>query len=90
MLAEYTARSHEALDVLVNEHKVQLRQFPAEVLRYLRELTDQVVSETAAQDEQFRKVYESARKFQSGIVRWTRIGDQAYYNVREAAAARPA
>ncbi len=89
MLAEYNARSHEALANLITAHKVELRAFPPDVLRYLRELSDQVVSETAAKDPLFRKVYDSISKFQAGVSSWTRIGDQAYYNAREAAAAKP-
>ncbi len=82
MLAEFNARSYEALAALVNEHKVDLRPFPDEVLRYLRDLSQQIVAETVAGDPQFAKVYASAAKFQAGIASWTRISDQAYYAAR--------
>jgi TRAP-type mannitol/chloroaromatic compound transport system substrate-binding protein len=84
MLAEYNARSYEALDSLVNQHKVDLRPFPPEVLKHLRELSRQIVSEAVARDAKFRRVYESFTKFEAGIERWTRIGEQAYYNARSA------
>jgi TRAP-type mannitol/chloroaromatic compound transport system substrate-binding protein len=38
MLAEYTARNPAALETLVNEHGVELRKFPDEVLAKLRDL----------------------------------------------------
>ncbi|HPF26974.1 MAG TPA: TRAP transporter substrate-binding protein, partial [Steroidobacteraceae bacterium] len=82
MLAEFNARSYEALAALVKEHKVDLRPFPDEVLRFLRDLSRQIVEETVAGDPQFAKVYASASKFQAGIANWTRISDQAYYAAR--------
>jgi TRAP-type mannitol/chloroaromatic compound transport system substrate-binding protein len=82
MLAEFNARSGEALASLVNEHKVDVRPFPADVLNYLRELSLQVVSEGAARDAMFRKVLDSVRKFEATIRPWTKIGEQAYYNAR--------
>jgi TRAP-type mannitol/chloroaromatic compound transport system substrate-binding protein len=82
MLAEYNARSYEALDTLVNAHKVKVLPFPPEVLRYLRELSQQIVGEAAARDAKFKKVFDSVSKFESGIKRWTAIGDQAFYNAR--------
>ena len=82
MLAEFNARSYEALDSLVNVHKVDLRPFPADVLRFLRDLSRQIVAETAAKDAQFAKVYASASKFEVGVARWTKISDEAYYGTR--------
>ncbi len=82
MLAEFTARSYQALEQLVNVHGVQVRPFPNEVLRYLRNLSEQVLGEIAARDAMFRKAYESARSFQRGVAAWTRIADQAYLDSR--------
>jgi TRAP-type mannitol/chloroaromatic compound transport system substrate-binding protein len=82
MLAEFNARSFEALDQLVNLHKVQLRAFPPDVLRLLRELSQQVTAEKAAADPLFRKVHESFSKFQKGVAVWTRVADQAIVETR--------
>jgi TRAP-type mannitol/chloroaromatic compound transport system substrate-binding protein len=82
MLAEFNARSFEALDQLVNVHKVQLRAFPADVLRLLRDLSRQVVAEKAAADPLFRKVFDSFSKFEKGVAGWTRIADQAIVETR--------
>ena len=82
MLAEINARSYEALDQLVRVHKVQLRAFPNDVLKLLRDLSRKVVEEKAAADPMFRKVHESVVKFETGIAQWTRIADQAYLNAR--------
>jgi TRAP-type mannitol/chloroaromatic compound transport system substrate-binding protein len=83
MLAEFNARSPEALEQLVNVHKVDLRPFPTEVLKLLKRLSREVVEERAAADAGFRKVYDSFRKFEQGVAKWTRIGDQAMLATRD-------
>jgi TRAP-type mannitol/chloroaromatic compound transport system substrate-binding protein len=82
MLAEFNARSPAALAALVNEHKVQLRAFPDEVLKLLRDLSREVVAEKAAKDPLFAKVLASFEKFEREVIPWTRIGDQAFVNAR--------
>jgi len=82
LLAEMTARSGEALVQLVDVHKVQLRAFPPEVLKLLRDLSNQIVDEKAAADPVFRKVLDSFRSFERSVAGWTRISDEAYLTTR--------
>ncbi len=82
MLAEYTARNHEALRVLVDEHGVQLRRFPDAVLSKLKELADEVLDEIAAGDALFRKVYDNYRKFRQQVTAWHAISERAIYEAR--------
>jgi len=82
MLSEYTARNNAALQTLVTEHKVNLRQFPDEVLIKLKGLSDEVVAETAEKDPMSKKVYESFLKFRAQAVAWHRVSEQAYLNAR--------
>ena len=82
MLAEFTARNNKALQTLVNEHEVDLRKFPDEVLKRLRELSDEVVAEIAEADEQARKVYESFSAFRDDVQAWHDISERAYLNAR--------
>jgi TRAP-type mannitol/chloroaromatic compound transport system substrate-binding protein len=82
MLAEFNARSPEALDQLVRVHKVQLREFPPDVLNLLRDLSRQIIDERAAADPLFRKINDSFRKFERSVAPWTRIGDQAMLSAR--------
>lgn len=79
MLAEYTARNREALDTLVNEHGVELRRYPDEVLARLRELSTQILDEIAADDTQFAKVLTSYRDFHTKVAAWHEISEKAYY-----------
>lgn len=83
MLSEYTARNNAALQSLVSEHHVDVREFPASVLTRLRELSEEVVGEIAARDAISAKVYESYRAFQRQVMSWHDISERAYMNVRE-------
>jgi TRAP-type mannitol/chloroaromatic compound transport system substrate-binding protein len=82
MLAEYTARNNDALHTLVTTHKVNLKPFPADVLKKLRELSDEVVGEIAAKDAMGKKVYDSFRAFRDQARAWHDISELSYYNAR--------
>ena len=82
MLAEYTARNNTALQSLVNEHHVDVREFPGPVLDKLRSISEQVVAEIAAQDAISAKVYESYQNFRRQVVAWHDISERTYLNVR--------
>ncbi|MBT8137333.1 MAG: TRAP transporter substrate-binding protein [Gammaproteobacteria bacterium] len=79
MLAEYTARNHIALETLKNEHNVQLRPFPPDVLARLRQLSEEILREIAAGDELFDRVYRHYRAFQRQVSAWHDISEKAYY-----------
>ena len=83
MLAEYTARNHAALRSLVTEHKVELRQFPEQVMRRMRELAKEVLEEIAAGDAMTAKVYDSYKEFQAKVMSWHDVSERAYYNLRD-------
>ncbi len=83
MLAEYTARNNTALHTLVNEHKVDLRPFPDDVLAKLRQLSDEVVAEVAAKNKLTKEVYESFRTFRDQVMEWHKVSEQSYMRARE-------
>lgn len=82
MLAEFTARNQTALDTLINEHGVELRRFPDEVLRRLKGLSVEVLEEIAARDPMARRIYDSQRSFLEKVSRWSAISEQAYFEAR--------
>jgi len=82
MLSEYTARNNIALQTLISEHGVDVREFPAEVLERLRALSEEVVAELAGKDALSARVFESYRGFQTQVVAWHDISERAYLNVR--------
>lgn len=83
MLSELTARNNAALATLVHEHKVDLRPFPPEVLKKLKEISDVVVAEIAGQDPFSKKVYESFNAFRDQAIHWHEVSEQAYLNARK-------
>ena len=82
MLAEYTARNNQALHTLVTKHKVDLRRFPDEVLKKIRQLSDEVVAEVASKDALSKKVYESYKSFRDQAIAWHDVSERAYLNAR--------
>jgi TRAP-type mannitol/chloroaromatic compound transport system substrate-binding protein len=83
MLDEYTARNNAALQSLVNEHGVQLRRLPDDVLLALWRGTQVALQNLAASDPMAAKVYESYRTFYRGVRNYHHISEQAYINARD-------
>lgn len=82
MLAELTARNHQALESLVKEHKVELRRFPDDVLKKLKELSEVVVAEIADSDPFAKKVHGSFVQFRNQVRAWHEISEHAMYQAR--------
>jgi TRAP-type mannitol/chloroaromatic compound transport system substrate-binding protein len=82
ILVEYVARNNDALVTLVNEHEVDVRRLPDEVLARLRELSNEVVSEIADKNAEARKIYDSFTTFRDKVIAWTDISERAYLNSR--------
>ena len=82
MMADYTAHNNDALKVLVEKYKVELRQFPEEVLRILREHAEIVVAEVAETDPFAQRVYDSYQTFYTKVREWTAISEKAYLDAR--------
>ncbi|KAA1190473.1 TRAP transporter substrate-binding protein [Pseudohalioglobus sediminis] len=83
MLDEYTARNNEALRELIEEHDVQLRRFPDDVLRALWQGTRQALDDLVARDPMSAKVYASYSEFYKGVRNYHHISEQAYINLRD-------
>lgn len=83
MLAEYTARNNDALQTLLKKHKVQLRQFPDDVLKKLRGLSDEVIGELAGKNAQSKKIFESFTKFRDQAALWHDYSEVAFYKARK-------
>jgi TRAP-type mannitol/chloroaromatic compound transport system substrate-binding protein len=79
---EYTALNNKALQTLINEHGVQLRELPKDVLDEFRRLSAEVVAELADTDETTRRIYESYSSFQRGVENYHAISEEAYIDAR--------
>jgi len=82
MLDEYTARNSAALELLINEHNVELKPYPKEVLDALYDLSEKVVEEEAAKSELGKKIYGSYKGFRDSIAKYHNITERAYINAR--------
>lgn len=82
MLDEYTARNNRALKELVEQHGVQLKRLPADVLAHLKKINTEILQETAAEDPQFARVYEAFKEFQQQVIPYHQISEEAYYQAR--------
>ena len=85
MLDEYTARNNEALRTLIEEHGVQLRRLPDDVLLALWQGTRTSLDALVAKDPMAAKVYQSYSDFYRGARGYHHISEQAYINMRDMA-----
>lgn len=82
VLAEFNARSSDALDPLINEHGIQVRQMSDEVLNGLGEASGQVVSEIGAEGGITQRVYESSIGFRKKALAYDKLSNLAFGNAR--------
>jgi len=78
MQAEFTAKNNAALQVLVEQHQVQLRKLPNDVLSKLKQLSEQVVTETAEGSELGKRILTSFNTYKKQVRSWHAISEQAY------------
>ncbi|MEQ1930275.1 MAG: TRAP transporter substrate-binding protein [Parvularculaceae bacterium] len=81
-LAEYGHYNAVALEQLVKNHGVELRQMPADVTAALARESKAVLEEIAATDDISRRIFES---YKASLVRsqeWGRISDEAFMAMR--------
>jgi len=83
MLDEYTARNNAALRSLTQEHKVQLRRLPDDVLHALWRGTQEALAELVAADPMAAKVYDSYSEYYKGVRNYHHISEQSYINTRD-------
>jgi TRAP-type mannitol/chloroaromatic compound transport system substrate-binding protein len=86
VLAEFTARNAEALETLVEEHGVEVRPFPPDVLASLRQASAEVVADLAGDDPLHQRILESQQRFTRSVKAYHEITERAYLNARAAGA----
>ena len=83
MLSEYTARNKTALVELVQQHNVDVRAFPDDVMATMKSLSEDVLKEIANSDPQAQKVYDSYMDFLQKVREYHSVSEQAYINARD-------
>ena len=82
MLSEFTAKNNAALNVLIEEHGVELRAFPEDVISKLREISKGLVKESMQENDLSRRIYSSYMEFLESVENYHRISEQAFLEAR--------
>lgn len=83
--SEFNARNGDALDQLVNQHGVQVREYPDEVFKSLAEASEEVLADMAAESALVDRIYNSFYDFRTKAMDWTAIAEQGFANKRRMA-----
>ncbi len=73
MLAEFSLKNSEALKILVEEHGVQVKRLPEDVLEKFKEISDELVAEQGDHDELSKRIYLSYLNFKKNSIEWRKI-----------------
>ena len=77
MISDYMAKNYQALEFFKKE-KVEIKQFPAEVLSKLNTISDEILLELSQKNNLSKKVYYSYVNFLSRVRPWTLISEDGY------------
>ncbi len=83
VLDEFTARNNAALKILVEEHGVELRRLPDDVIREFAEISQKLVAEMAGDDPLSNRILKSYKDFAENVREYHAISEQAYINARD-------
>ena len=82
MMAEFNARNGEALNKLITEQGVQLREFNDDVYEAFGEASAEVFEETRKHSDLAARIHDSFAQARQQVGSWMKISDQAYLNKR--------
>ena len=82
MLAYFTEKNNQALEILMNDHNVQLRKLPDDVLARFEALSHDVVKELAQTDAFAERVYQSYNNYKAQVYDWHKVSEQSFYSLR--------
>jgi len=80
--AEFNARNAGAMRELVDEHGVQMRKFPDEVLREVGRVSGEVIREVADHDDLGRRIYDSFIAARRNGMAWGEWSDEGFMAAR--------
>ena len=82
LLDEYTASNNRALQDLITNHDVQLRELPADVINEFRAISEEILETSAANDPNVKKVYDSFKTFMAEVKSFHAIAEDAFVEAR--------
>ncbi len=78
MLAEMEQKNAAALAELQQREGIEIRRFPDDVLKKLKQMTDETLAEEAQKNPKFKRVYDAYTAFRRKDKAWAAISEQAY------------
>lgn len=82
MLAEFSARNQQAMKTLVEEHGVEFRPLPDDVLAALKTATTATLAAIAASDALAQRVLSAYQTFQQAAQAYSTVSEGAYLQAR--------
>ena len=78
VLSKSEAENGPALQRMISQHKVQVRPLPDDILKALRQFSEEAVQDLAAKDPFSKKAFASYSAFMKSIGKWSQISEEAY------------
>lgn len=73
--------NQKALQEIRQDSRIELLQFPDEVLQELQAMTLETLDEEAAVNPAFKRIYDAYRNFRNQYMQWTRLSEDAYQDI---------
>ena len=83
MISDFTAKNNQGLKALVEQHGVQVKRLPDDVLRELKAVAEEVAKELAAESPFAQKVYDSYMTFKRDALAWAELSELAIMEARK-------
>ena len=78
IFAQMEYNNEVALREIMASENIELREFPADVLRELQRLTYITLEEEAAANPKFRRIYDAYREFYENYRIWSQLSEETY------------
>ena len=79
MISDYMSKNYQALEFFKKE-KVQIKQFPKEVLIKLKNISKDVLKDLSTTDPISKEVFDSYSNFLNSVRPWTILSEDSYLN----------
>jgi TRAP-type mannitol/chloroaromatic compound transport system substrate-binding protein len=82
MLSDFTYNNGIALKKLLDEHNLELRRYPDEVLDHLSSISTEMIRDLGNESDLAGRIYASFQAYSEIVKPWTAISDHSLLNLR--------
>lgn len=82
MMAEFNAKNGAALERLINDQGVELREFNDDIYEAFGKASEEVFAEVVEHDDLAKRIHESFVKARKEVGSWNKLADQGYVEKR--------